>query len=80
MFKTTPNRVRKISALVAAGLILPALAFAGTDNGNGNGGQKNGNQNGRNKVAATLEANTGWALLPIAALLLSWRKLARAKA
>ena len=27
-------------------MLLPVLAFAGTDNGNGNGGQNNGNQNG----------------------------------
>jgi len=36
----------KVGALVAASVLLPILAFAGTDNGNGNGGQNNGKQNG----------------------------------
>jgi hypothetical protein len=86
MFKKTLNppgndRVRKISALVGAALLLPALAFAGTDNGKGNDGQNNGKQNGRDKIAVTPEANTGWAILPIAGvvLLLSWRHLTRTK-
>jgi hypothetical protein len=74
------DRVRKIAALVTAALILPALAFAGIDNGKGTGRQNSGKQNGR-KIAVTPEANTGWALLPIAGVvfLLSWRQLTRAK-
>jgi hypothetical protein len=52
---------RKVCALFTATLILPALAFAGTDHSIGNSGQNNGNQNGQNKgthpVAAVPEAN-----------------------
>jgi hypothetical protein len=87
MFKkmSTPSgndRVRKIAALITTALVLPALAFAGTDDGKGNGGQNNGNQNGRNKTSPVPKANSGWVLVPIAGivLLLSWRQLIRAKA
>jgi len=59
----------KVCALVAATLILPALAYAGTDNGKGNGGSNNGNQYGKDKngdpgVTWTPEANTGIVLIP----------------
>ena len=76
------DRVRKIAALITAAVILPALTFAGTDNGKGNGGQNNGNQNGRNRTSPVPEATSGWVLAPIAGilLLLSWRQLTRAKA
>jgi hypothetical protein len=87
MFKKTftppgNDRVRRNAALVIAALILPALAFAGTDNGKGNGEQNNGNQNGRNKTSPVPEASSGWVLAPIAGivLLLSWRQLTRARA
>ena len=41
MFKSPGNhRIRKICIAVSAALVLPALAYAGTDNS-----QKNGNQN-----------------------------------
>ena len=56
-------RIGKLCALLAAALILPVLAHAGTDNGKGNGGQNNGNQNGHDKVAAVPEAGPGIALL-----------------
>jgi hypothetical protein len=76
------NHLRKLCALVAAALILPALAYAGTDNGKGNDGQNNGNQNGRDKVPVVPEANAGWVLVPFfgAVLLFSARQLFRAKA
>ena len=59
------NHVRKLSALVAACLIIPAVAYAGSDNGNGNGGLNNGNQNGRNKPPAVPEVNTALVLIPV---------------
>jgi hypothetical protein len=86
MFNSPGNdQIRKISALVAACLILPALAFAGTDNGKGNNGQNDGKQDDRNErhnLRPVPEPNAGWVLVPIvgAVLLLSWRQLARAKA
>ena len=49
MYPQFHNRIGKVCALVAAALVLPVLAYAGTDNGNGNGGQNNGNQNGHHK-------------------------------
>jgi hypothetical protein len=83
MFKSPgSDRICKIFLSVATALILPALAYAGTDNGNGNGGQNNGYQNGHNKTPVVPEANAGWVLAPLigVVLLLSWRQLARAKA
>jgi hypothetical protein len=78
------NDVRKFSALVAAVLIVPALGFAGQDNGKGNGGQNNGKGNGRSEgnVPVVPEANAGWVLIPFvgAVLLFSWRQFCRAKA
>jgi hypothetical protein len=79
------DQIRKICALVAASLILPALAYAGTDNGKGNNGINNGNQNGKvpsTSVRPVPEANAAWVLVPIvgAVLLYSWRQLRRAKA
>jgi hypothetical protein len=79
------DQIRKICALVAASLILPALAYAGTDNGKGNNGQNNGNQYGKvqsTSVRPLPEANAAWVLVPIvgAVLLFSWRRLTRAKA
>lgn len=63
------HSLRKIFALVAATLILPALAHAGTDNGiKGNDGQNNGNQYGKDKgdavVSSVPEANTAIVLIP----------------
>ena len=79
--------LRKVCALSAAALILPVLAFAGTDNGQGNNGQNNGKQNGKVKnddppVSAVPEANAGWVLIPFfgIVLLFSARQLLRGKA
>jgi hypothetical protein len=76
------NGIRKVCALVAVSLILPALAYAGTDHGKGNNGQNNGKQNGHNKVPVVPEANAGWVLVPFfgAVLLFSARELFRPKA
>jgi hypothetical protein len=76
------NHLRKAFALVAATLILPALAFAGTDNGKGNGGENNGNQNGRDHFPVVPEVNVGWVLVPFvgAVLFFSARQLFRDKA
>jgi hypothetical protein len=61
-------RCNLASAFVAAALILPAVAQAGTDKGQGNGGENNGNQYGRNKgeptVTSTPEPNTAIVLIP----------------
>ena len=65
MFPLFLNRICKVCAVVTATLLLPLLAFAGTDNGNGNDGQNNGNQYGRNPPMTTVpEANAGWVLIP----------------
>jgi hypothetical protein len=76
------DHLRKVCALLAATSILPVLAFAGSDNGNGNNGQNNGNQYGRDKVSAVPEANAGWVLIPFfgIVLLFSARHLFRGKA
>ena len=76
------DHLRKVCALLAATLVLPVLAFAGTDNGKGNNGQNNGNQYGRDKVSAVPEANAGWVLIPFfgIVLLFSARHLFRGKA
>jgi hypothetical protein len=80
------NHLRKVCALIAATLILPALAFAGTDHGKGNDGQNNGNQYGHDKgsppVTVVPEANAGWVLVPFlgAVLLFSSRYLFAARA
>ena len=58
------------------------VAFAGTDNGTGNNGQNNGHQYGHDKnVPVVPEVNPVWVLLPFtgAVLLLSWRRLSRAR-
>jgi hypothetical protein len=77
---------RKVCALIAVTLILPALAYAGTDNGKGNSGINNGNQNGKTKngdpnVSSVPEANVGWVLVPFfgVVLLFSARQLFRGK-
>jgi hypothetical protein len=57
------NYVRKLCALAAATLILPAMAYAGTDNGKGNDGQNNGKQNGRGDVQSVPEGGPGVMLL-----------------
>jgi hypothetical protein len=79
--------LRNVCALITASLVLPALAFAGHDNGKGNDGQNNGRGNneehhGNPRFSAVPEANTGWVLLPFlgVVLLFSARHLFRAKA
>jgi hypothetical protein len=69
------KRVCRICALVAAALVLPVLAYAGTDNGKGNNGQNKGHH----KVPE--EVSPVWMLLPISGvvMLLSWRRISRAK-
>jgi hypothetical protein len=81
------NHIHKIFAVVAASLILPGLALAGTDHGKGNDGQNNGNQNGKTKngdpsVSSVPEANPGIVLIPFVGvvLLVSSLQLLRHKA
>jgi hypothetical protein len=85
--------LRKASALMAAVLILPALAFAGHDNGKGNDRENNdrennGRENNRGDkdrdrdIPVVPEASAGWVLIPFvgAVLLFSWRRFSHAKA
>jgi hypothetical protein len=82
------NNIPKIFAVVAASLILPGLALAGTDNGKGNGGQNNGNQYGKGdhhgdpSVSSVPETNPGIVLISFvgAVMLVSWLQLSRMKA
>jgi hypothetical protein len=81
------DHLRKMSALTAAALVLPALAFAGHDNDKnsdrGNHGRgDNDDRHGDPHISAVPEANAGWVLIPFigAVLLFSARKLFREKA
>jgi hypothetical protein len=81
------KHLRRICALVAVSLILPALAYAGTDNGKGNDGQNNGNQHGKTdkgdpSVSSVPEANPAIVLIPFvgAVLLVSSLQLLRLRA
>jgi len=55
--------VESVSTNSAFARILPALAYAGTDNGKGDNGQNNGNQYGKGNndpsISAVPEANHG---------------------
>src|ERR1700676_2867430 len=66
--KYNKTRCNLMSAFVAAALLIPAIAQAGTDHGNGNGGENNGNQYGKDKgdatVTSTPEPNTAIVLIP----------------
>ena len=76
MRSTLPSQtLRNVCALVAVTLI-PALAYAGTDNGKGNNGQNNGQQNGH-KIPVVPEANPALVLVPFfgAVLLFASRNL-----
>ena len=85
------DHFRKVYALVAASLILPALAYAHRDNDKGNDGrgdndQHHGNgdnneRHGNPRISAVPEANAGWVLVPFfgAVLLFSARNLFRGK-
>ena len=73
--------------MVAVSLILPALAYAGTDNGKGNDGTNNGNpygktNNGDPGVSSVPEANPAIVLIPFvgAVLLVSSLQLLRLRA
>jgi hypothetical protein len=74
------NQVRKILALLAAILILPALAPAKKENGH----DQNDNDHGRNGggIPSAPEVNTGIVLIPFvgAVLVFSAFQLLRAKA
>ena len=86
------NHFRKVCALVAASLILPALAYADRDNDKDNhwradndehhGRGDNDKHQGNQQVPVVPEANAGWVLVPFigAVLLFSARKLFREKA
>jgi hypothetical protein len=81
---TVPDHFRKVCALAAATLILPALMYAGQDNGKGNDGENNGrgNDKGERQIPVVPEANAAWVLIPFlgAVLLFSSRHLFRPKA
>jgi hypothetical protein len=80
MLPRSQNRVGKTCALVAATLILPALAYAQSQNGTTQNGTK---QNGtKQNVPVVPEVNTAWVLVPFlgGVLLYSWRRLSKAKA
>jgi hypothetical protein len=83
-YRRLENHIRKVLAFIAVALILPALAYAGTDNGKGNDGQNNGNQYGKTNnedpsVPSVPEANPGIVLIPFvgAVLLVSSLQLLR---
>jgi hypothetical protein len=80
---------RKVCALVAASLILPALAYADRDNDKGqhwradndehHGTGDNDKLQGNQKIPVVPEANAAWVLIPFvgAVLLFSARNLFR---
>ena len=85
-FPRLKSRVRILSALVAASIVLPALAYAGHDNDkNSNRGNDrrgdNDKRHGDPHVSAVPEANAAWVLIPFvgAVLLFSARNLFRGK-
>jgi hypothetical protein len=76
------DHFRKVCALVAASLILPALAYANRDNDRINHGRGDNNErHGNPRISAVPEANAGWVLVPFfgAVLLFSARHLFRGK-
>jgi len=91
MIKTSSlHYLRKVCALAAASLILPALAFADRHNDKGDHGrgdndkdQEGGSEgHGDPRVSSVPEANTAWILIPFmgAVLLFSARHLFLKKA
>jgi hypothetical protein len=81
-----PNDTRKVCALAAVTLILPALAYAersdhDRDKDRDSHEQRGGDRDDR-AIPVVPEANAGWVLIPFvgAVLLFSWRQFARAKA
>ena len=84
------DHFRKVYALVAASLILPALAYADHDNDRGihwrgdndeHHGRDNDDRHGDPRISAVPEANAGWVLVPFlgVVLLFSARHLFRGK-
>jgi hypothetical protein len=85
------SRVRTLSAVVAASVALPALAYADRDNDRVNHGRgdnhehqgkgDNNERHGNPRISAVPEANAGWVLVPFfgAVLLFSARHLFRGK-
>ena len=57
------NHFRKTCALAAACLVVPAMAFAGSDKGKGNDGDDKGKQKGRGEVHSVPEGGPGMILL-----------------
>jgi hypothetical protein len=53
------SRVHKLCTLLGASLVLPILAYAGTDHGKGNDDYNNGKQNGRDKIHSVPEGGPG---------------------
>ena len=86
-FSRLKSRVRILSALVAASIVLPALAYAGHDNDKKNSDRGNDRRGDNDKrhgdphVSAVPEANAAWVLIPFvgAVLLFSARNLFRGK-
>ena len=89
-FPQLKSRIRTLSAVVAASIALPALAYANHDNDKGNHwsadndenhGRDNDKRHGDPHVSAVPEANAGWVLIPFfgAVLLFSARHLFRGK-
>ncbi len=86
VFPRLKSRVRTLSALVAASIVLPALAYAGHDNDKNSDRGKDGRGDNDERhsephVSAVPEANAGWVLIPFfgAVLLFSARNLFRGK-
>lgn len=85
------SRIRTLSAVVAASIALPALAYADHDNDRGNhwradndehqGKGDNDKHQGNQQIPVVPEANAGWVLVPFfgAVLLFSTRQLFRGK-
>ena len=83
--------VRTLSALVAASIALPALAYADHDNGRGNHWRADNDEHhargdndkhqGNQQIPVVPEANAAWVLIPFvgAVLLFSARNLFRGK-
>jgi hypothetical protein len=90
-FPHLKTRVRTLSAVVAASIALPALAYADHDNGKGNHWRADNDEHhargdndkhqGNQQIPVVPEANAGWVLIPFlgAVLLFSARNLFRGK-
>jgi hypothetical protein len=80
------NAIRKVCALAAVTLILPALAYADRnddrDNNRDNHEHRGSDRDRDDHIPVVPEANAGWVLIPFvgAVLLFSWRQFSRVKA